>query len=252
MEGCESLNKKILRYVMIFSLAFLSGCGSTKAVVEEKQKYEENSVPGEKETGDEPAAQDSVPGTVSSGDAPAAEDRGDAPAAEDRPDDTGRAEIRVYVCGAVRKEGVYSLSADAIVDDALRAAGGYTEGAGHGYVNLAAPVSDGMRIYFPTEAEMDEAAVPGSDRLMTDGSNADRNMGDAGPDQTGSSGGGLININTAGREELMKLPGIGESKADDIIKYREEHGKFESIDDIKKINGIKEGVFEKIRHLITV
>ena len=63
---------------------------------------------------------------------------------------------------------------------------------------------------------------------------------------------GKINLNTSTKEELMTLPGIGESKADSIIKYREEQGKFQSIEDIKQIEGIKDGVFQKIEDLITV
>ncbi len=62
----------------------------------------------------------------------------------------------------------------------------------------------------------------------------------------------MININTASREELMTLPGIGDAKADSIISYRNENGRFNSIEDIMKISGIKEGAFEKIKSYITV
>ena len=63
---------------------------------------------------------------------------------------------------------------------------------------------------------------------------------------------GMININTADKAELMKLPGIGEKKAEDIIAYRESHGPFKAIEDIKKISGIKEAAFAKIRDLVYV
>ena len=63
---------------------------------------------------------------------------------------------------------------------------------------------------------------------------------------------GKININRAGREELMTLSGIGESKAEDIITYREENGPFQAIEDLKQIRGIKDGVFNKIKDDITV
>lgn len=62
----------------------------------------------------------------------------------------------------------------------------------------------------------------------------------------------LVNLNTAEKEMLMTLPGIGESKAESIIAYRQEHGKFQKIEDIMNISGIKQGAFEKIKHLITV
>ena len=135
-------------------------------------------------------------------------------------------------------EGVYELSAGDIVDDALEMAGGYRSDAYRGYVNLAAPVTDGMRIYFPTEAEMTEAVLSDTDGSSTidDSTNHDDK----------------VNINTADKNELTKLPGIGESRAEDIIRYREENGKFKSINEIMNVNGIKEGIFNKIRDLITI
>ena len=63
---------------------------------------------------------------------------------------------------------------------------------------------------------------------------------------------GRININTAGKEQLMTLPGIGESKAERIVEYRESVGKFSSIEDVMKVDGIKEGVYNKIKEQITV
>ena len=63
---------------------------------------------------------------------------------------------------------------------------------------------------------------------------------------------GKVNINTAGKDELMTLTGIGEAKAQSILDYREEHGKFGSIEDLMLIEGIKEGVFNKIKEDITI
>lgn len=211
------MNSKIKRYLLIFSLAFLSGCGRTEAVVEDDASDKNISAVSEH---DEEESE-----TVC--------DKG-IEAAEEYQEDV----VRVYVCGAVVNEGVYELSAGDIVDDALEMAGGYRSDAYRGYVNLAAPVTNSMRIYFPTEAEMTEAVLSDTDGSSTidDSTNHDDK----------------VNINTADKNELTKLPGIGESRAEDIIRYREENGKFKSINEIMNVNGIKEGIFNKIRDLITI
>lgn len=143
----------------------------------------------------------------------------------------------VYVCGAVTREGVYYLPAGSIKKDALDAAGGYGENAARGFVNLAEPVQDGEKIYFPTAEEM--AGITPADDTVQDG-------------KTETSASKTVNLNTATKEELMTLPGIGESKALAIIKYREENQGFRSTDEIMQIDGIKEGVYNKIKDLISI
>ncbi|MBP3807805.1 MAG: helix-hairpin-helix domain-containing protein [Eubacterium sp.] len=141
--------------------------------------------------------------------------------------------ITVYVCGAVVQEGVYELPAGSRISDALLMAGGYDENALHGYVNLAERLEDGERIYFPDYQELEELGiVPIS--------------------STDSSESGLVNINTADAEMLKTLPGIGDAKAADIIAYREEHGAFSSIEDIKNVSGIGESIYNRISSGITV
>ena len=141
--------------------------------------------------------------------------------------------ITVYVCGAVVQEGVYELPAGSRISDALLMAGGYDENALHGYVNLAEKLEDGERIYFPDYQELEELGiVPIS--------------------STESSESGLVNINTADAEMLKTLPGIGDAKAADIIAYREEHGAFSSIEDIKNVSGIGESIYNRISSGITV
>ena len=102
-------------------------------------------------------------------------------------------------------------------------------------VSQARTVADGEQIYVPTvrEVQMQGAGV---EDIVT--GNADVS--------------GKVNINTAGKEELMTLTGIGEAKAQSILDYREEHGKFGSIEDLMLIEGIKEGVFNKIKEDITI
>lgn len=143
--------------------------------------------------------------------------------------------VYVDVCGQVKTPGVYCLEEGCRVYEAIEKAGGLTENAAVYGLNQAEKVSDGQKIYVPSEKELENTN-------MQTGSAASVN----GP------GGGKVNINTASREELMTLPGIGEVKADAIIRYRSETGSFRSIEDIKQIEGIKEGVFEKIKEQITV
>ena len=149
--------------------------------------------------------------------------------------DTAGQTVFVYVCGAVESPGVYELRADARVFEAISSAGGITEDAAPDAVNQARVIADGEQIYVPTveEAASQQTGVGGT--TVTKGTESVK-----------------VNINTAGKEELMTLTGIGEAKADDILKYREEHGSFGSIEELMQINGIKEGVFNKIKDDITI
>ena len=147
--------------------------------------------------------------------------------------------IYVYICGEVINPGVYELSEDSRIYEAVDATGGFTENAARECVNLASKVSDGMQI---TIYSREEAASLPADRASVGG-----NAG-----KSGTSGSGLVNLNTATKEELMTLKGIGESKAEDIIRYREKSGGFKKIEDIMKISGIKEAGFQKIKDHITV
>ena len=117
---------------------------------------------------------------------------------------------------------------------------GMTEDAGGDWINQAEALSDGERIYVPTQEEAEESAQSVSGQWADPNGNAGGSVSDK------------ININTATKEELMTLSGIGASKAESILKYRQEHGNFQSIEDLKKIEGIKDGVFNKIKDDITV
>ena len=145
----------------------------------------------------------------------------------------------VYVCGAVVNEGVYELPPDSRVSDALKMAGGYSDEALKGYVNLAEKLNDGERIYIPNKIEIDDLNIL-IDQDASAGTGAQ------------SSEDGMVNINTADAETLQTLPGIGETKATEIIAYRDEHGAFGSIEDIKNVSGIGEGTFSRISSRIKV
>lgn len=151
-----------------------------------------------------------------------------------RVEENSKEPLFVYVCGAVHAPGVYELPAGARVYEAIAAAGGVTGDAAAEYVNQARMIEDGERVYIPTESEAEQGTGLFSEETQAGGS------------------GTKVNINTAGLEELMTLTGIGESKASSIISYREVHGRFHSIEDLMQIEGIKEGVFNKIKDDITV
>ena len=137
-------------------------------------------------------------------------------------------------------EGVYYLDEGSRVIDAVNAAGGFREDADRSYVNQAEYVYDAERVSIPTAGEAEE--------LRTD-AGAERETPLQGAGQTGN---GLININTASRTELMEIPGIGESKADRIISYRENHGRFGSVDEIRNVSGIVSVIYEGLKDYITV
>ena len=146
----------------------------------------------------------------------------------------------VHITGAVRHEGVYWLDQGFIVQDAVEAAGGLLSGADTKCINLAMRLNDGMHIHVPYEYDEDKNWLPDSGRAIS----AD-----------GSSGRDTelrVNINTASLSELMTLNGVGESTAAEIIAYREEHGRFEKIEDIMNVPGIKEAKFNRIKRNITV
>lgn len=147
------------------------------------------------------------------------------------PTEISKKSIYVYVCGAVANPGVYETEEDARVYQVIQMAGGILPEGAENYVNQAAAVTDGEQLYVPFQSEVEMEGVISKSQ------------------EDGESG---VNINTAGLEELMTLPGIGESKAQAIIQYREEHGAFQNIEELTNISGIKSGVYEKIKELVRI
>ena len=143
--------------------------------------------------------------------------------------------IKVYVCGAVRSPGVYELDADARINDALEVAGGFAENADIDIVNLADVAADGQKIYFPVEGE----------DIQSDIGKNQNGQADAGSDC-------LININEAGVEELTELPGIGETRAGQIVEDRQTYGRFSDKEDLKNVSGIGDSIYRKLETYITV
>lgn len=154
--------------------------------------------------------------------------------------------IYVHVCGEVKLPNVYPLVEGARVIDAVKKAGGFTKKAAKDYMNQARIIVDGEKLYIPTMEEVQDMnllnGIEEGSKLSLD--SLDQNSSIA---KTA-----FVNINTASMEELMTLPGIGESKANSIITYRKENGTFKSKEELKNIEGIKDGVFKKISDLITI
>lgn len=167
---------------------------------------------------------------------------------------TEEALLCVHVCGSVNEPGVYLLPAGSRVYEAVEAAGGITQDAAPDFLNLAEELADAMKVEVPSLSQVRRweqegvLAIKAAEALSV-GSEAAPGGAQA---LSGSSPSGLVNINTASREELMTLKGIGESRAEDIIHYRENFGGFRVIQDIMNVPGIKEGAFEKIKDNITV
>lgn len=151
--------------------------------------------------------------------------------------------ICVHVCGRVVNPGVYVLSSGSRIYEAVEAAGGLCGDAAGEYLNQASQMEDGQQIYVPS---MEEAAQGTAGMQKTGGSPLQ-----ASPDGVGAED-GKVNLNTAPKEQLMTLSGIGEAKAAAIIRYREEHGGFQKIEELKEVEGIKEGVFNKVKDQIRI
>ena len=165
--------------------------------------------------------------------APQKEDTTEEMQYAEKSEETKEEFVYVHVCGAVAKEGVYVLTKGSRGIDAVQAAGGFTAEAATAYCNLAEVLADGIRLYIPTQKEVDAGTVP---------------VGAVQEKQPT----GMVNINTAEKEELMTLPGIGASKAESIIKYRAKVGRFQTIEELMNVSGIGESLFESLSDKITV
>lgn len=142
-------------------------------------------------------------------------------------------EIVIDVEGAVMSPGLYVLNEDARIGDAIQAAGGFAEDAAMGSLNLAEKIVDGQQVLVLTQKE------------------AEARSASAGQEQTpGQSASGKISINTASAEELQKLNGVGPSLSERIVQYRQSHGPFSSIEDLRNVSGIGETRFANIKDMI--
>ncbi len=145
-------------------------------------------------------------------------------------------EIYVDIGGQVKKPGVYPVKEGTRIFEVIEQVGGFTEQAEISSVNQAETVTDGQKIWIPSEEEAGAAALGPGDAAVSGGKRAD----------------GKININTADSGTLQEIPGVGPVTAEKIIAYRTSQGKFSSIEEIKNVSGIGEKTFEKMKDKITV
>lgn len=245
----------IFSVIMFLTFAGLTGCRDKDSEFLEKElEQEENSQDSsEQESRQQPKADSQKSSGTQS-------ESGDVPET-----------IYVDVCGAVAEPGVYELSSDSRVFQAIEKAGGYLPEAAVSYLNRARSLSDGHQIYVPTREEVDSRTIPPTqDGTTQTGTIANNNVNGTGStdstkigkasgdnqqptsDSAGGSADSRINLNTADVSQLTTLTGVGESKALAIIAYREENGPFTSVEDIMNVPGIKEGTYEKIKDKIAI
>ena len=159
---------------------------------------------------------------------------------EETMQDVGQSEeteqVYVYVCGAVNCPGVYQAQAGVRLFELIEMAGGFMPEADRSHLNLARTVADGEQIVVLTREEIAQGMTAVSENSAA---------------RTGADN-GLVNINTASVSELTGVSGIGESRAQAIIDYREKNGAFKSVEEIKKVDGIKDGLVAKIKDYIKV
>jgi len=149
--------------------------------------------------------------------------------------------IFVDVGGAVNISGLFALPAGSRVADAIEAAGGVTENAEIKYINRACVLADGDKLYIPTVNEVKDGTAPPS-----------VGQGEVTVSSYSEPTSSLININTAGSDELQKLNGVGPAIAQKIIDYRDKRGGFKRIEDLMNVSGIGAKTFEKLSAYITV
>ncbi len=154
------------------------------------------------------------------------------------------APIQVHVDGAVKQPGVYALPPGSRVQAAIQAAGGLTGQANQNAVNLAARLADGDKLRVPEIGAPGEPAAA-QDPDPTPAASKSKSIPAAVP-------GAPLNLNTATLDELQTLPGIGLTRAQQIIDYRQAHGGFHSIDELKDISGIGDATFARLKDLVIV
>lgn len=148
---------------------------------------------------------------------------------------------QVYVVGSVKSPGIYEIASGSLVSVAVNAAGGFSDDADPEGINLVDVIDGNVMIKVPARGEAGGITAAGSAGSSSGGGSSFTD----GP-------GGKVNLNTADLTSLCSVPGIGESTASKIIKYRESNGRFNAIEDVMNISGIKEAKFESMRDYICV
>lgn len=161
--------------------------------------------------------------------------------------------VFVELKGEVNKPGIYEVKSDKRIMDVIKLAEGLTKNADTSVINLSKKVVDEMVIIIYSKEEVKNLIkVKEEEKILIENCNKDSvTPNNACIENTDVTSNHLISINKATKEELMTLPGIGESKAINIIDYREKNGLYKSIEDLKKVTGIGESLYAQIKDFIT-
>ena len=156
--------------------------------------------------------------------------------------------IIIYITGEVKNEGIYEIKENSRIADIIKVAGGLTEEANINNINLAFLLEDGMKIHIPKYGEDINEIKDDTSMYISKENNEIQGIINTNKNSKNNK----ININNATQTELESLPGIGKSTALNIINYRKENGKFSNIEDIKKVSGIGDSKYNKIKDLIDI
>ncbi|MBD5466798.1 MAG: ComEA family DNA-binding protein [Lachnospiraceae bacterium] len=156
--------------------------------------------------------------------------------------DTAKTSCYVHICGAVRYPGVYEVPEGSRLYEVIVLAGGLRADACDHLVNQAQTVDDGMQVYIPTVQEAQDGISGENPSFGTEGQTGGE------PENRDTR----IDLNRATKEQLMTLPGVGETRAQAIIAYRETHGGFGTIEELMEVSGIKQGVYDRLKEMIKV
>lgn len=165
--------------------------------------------------------------------------------------------VHVDIKGAIKEPNVYEMDKGSRIIDLINEAGGLNDNADTSLINLSKILSDEMVIYIYTKEEVknsnliDTVIKVVEKECVCPNIQNDGCINDKLDDTITNKESGLVNINTADLSMLMTIPGIGEQKAKNIIKYREENGLFNEISDITKVSGIGNSLYESIKEYIT-
>ena len=168
-------------------------------------------------------------------------------------DESEENKIIVHISGEVKNQGIVELEENSRVNDAIEKAGGVTENAYMKDINLAYKLEDGMKIYIPSKEEVENNKNVGDVLSGNRYYNSAENInGSSNVNSEDNESKKKVNINTANKDELDTLPGIGEVTAEKIIEYRNKNGKFASKEEIKEVSGIGDSKYEQIKDLIEI
>lgn len=160
-------------------------------------------------------------------------------------------EIYVDIGGMVKKPGVYKVNEGTRLFEVIEQAGGLSQGASLANINQAKVVIDGEKIVIPSEEEVKAGAVSGFGDISGFGKGEGTGAPSGQQGQTFTFD-GRVNINTADRQGLQEIPGVGPVTADKIIAYRSSNGPFKSTEELKNVSGIGEKTFQKIKDMVGI